>query len=199
MRVFGRQVRLPWSPKNLDTTLSNPAEWLVRQLMGRMTAAGVTVTPLRALGIATVYACVNVKSRTMSTLPIKVMKYLPGGGLAPAPEHPLNILLSDEPNDDMTSAAFIRAVHANATLRKAGYALIVRDGLGDVVELVPIAPCDICEEQAKEGGPVIYRLNGKIVDKKSLIRITGMTFDGVLGVDTMQIGKECIGLAIALP
>lgn len=198
MRVFGRNLRLPWVRNSETSGLENPSEWFVRMLIRQMALSGVNVTPLRALGVATVYACVNVTARTMSTLPVKLMRSLPEGGSVPAPEHPLYSMIKDEPNEDMTSSAFRRAVQANATLRKAGYALINRNGLGEVAELVPIEFCDIQEVQLVPNGPIVYKLNDREVSKRDLLIITGLTFNGICGMDMLSIAKECIGLAVAL-
>lgn len=198
MRVFGRNIHLPWVKNEETSGLANPSEWFVRMLLRQLALSGVNVTPLRALGVATVYACVNVTARTMSTLPVKLQRELPAGGFVNATEHYLYSLVKDEPNDDMTSAAFRRAVQANATLRKAGYALINRNGLGEVAELVPIEFCDIREEQLVPNGPIVYKLKDKVVSSRDLLIINGLTFNGICGMDMLSIAKECIGLAIAL-
>lgn len=206
MKILGRQLRLPWV-KNVGetTTLADPAEWLIRTLFAQMTAAGVKVTPLTAMGISTVFACVNVKSRSMSVLPIKLMRKLEGGGFLPATEHYLYDLIKTSPNEDMTAASFVKAIQANACLRKAGYGLINRNGLiaangeREIAEIIPIPFWDIDEECDKQWG-LRYRIHSlnKYVTQKDLIVIPGLTFNGVCGLDMLTMARECIGLAIAL-
>lgn len=201
MKLFGRNLSLPrfLSPRN-STTLSSPADWLISELLGRMAASGVQVTPLRALGVATVYACVNTISRTMTTLPVSLNRRVgsgPTNGWEPAIEHPM-FAMFDEPNEDMTGASFIYAVQANATLRNVGYALIVRNGLNQVSELVPIEPSELQIVQSTVNGPISYKVNGKLVDKRSLLIINGMTFNGVSPAPGFTLARENIGLAIAL-
>lgn len=97
----------------------------------------------------------------------------------------------------MTSADFRRAMQANATLRNSAYALIVRNGLKEVVELRPIENKDITP--ARDGtGPLYYKLAGVRTDPSKILHIKGLTLNGVSGVDAVGTVREAIGLAIAL-
>lgn len=189
-----------WRSKNSasTTTLASPAEWLVRELLRSMAKSGVNVTPLRALGVSTVFSCVNAISRSVSTFPLKLHRRTPDGRTTEARDHPLYALLSEEPNEEMTSASMVRAVQANATLRNAGYALIVRNGLGEVTEIYPIEPADIRVTRNTATKRLEYELEGKKIDQSSLLCVVGLTFNGVLPPDMLSIARECVGLAIAL-
>lgn len=180
-----------------NSSLGQPSEWLIDAIIGYASASGVKVNPLAALGVPTVYACVNAVSRSISSIPLKLHKRLPGGGKELAMEHRLYSLLHDAPNDEMTSADFRRAVQANATLRNSGYALIVRNGLGEVVEIQPIANCDITPDR-DAAGKLIYKLKSKAVDARSILHIKGLTLNGISGLDAVGTAREAIGLALAL-
>jgi HK97 family phage portal protein len=186
-------------PRNsTGTTLTNPDPWLVETLISRASASGVRVNPLTALGVPTVFACVNAISRSISSIPIQLYRRRPDGGRDLAVDHPLYTLLHDAPNEDMTSADFRRAVQANATLRNSGYALIIRDGMGTVVELQPIANHDIYPFYATEDAPLQYMLKGVPVAKERILHIRGLTLNGISGLDAVLMTKDAIGLAIAL-
>lgn len=197
MRILGRDISLnPFARRAKNATLTDAEFW--REIFGYFRShAGIDVTPMRAMGVATVFACVNVISRSFSTLPLKLYRALPDGGRVEAREHHLYSLLHDAPNDEMTSADFRRAVQANVTLRQAGYATIVRNGLGEIVELHPIAPQDIRPERSA-GGDLGYRLKEQWMPARQILHIRGLTFNGVNALDTIGTAKECIGLAIAL-
>ena len=182
-------------PKNV--TLTQPTQWLVEALTGAASASGMKVSALTALGVPTVFACVNAVSRSMSSLPLKFYKRRPDGGKELASDHPYYYLLHDSPNEDMTSGDFRRSMQANATLRNQAFALIVRNGNGDVAELIPIPNREI-EPKRDADGKLFYNLNGERTAKERIIHIKGMTFDGVVGVDNIGVGKECLGLAMAL-
>ena len=155
------------------------------------------MTPLAALGVPTVFACVNAVSRSIASIPLKLYRRLPNGGKEVASDHPLYSLLHDAPNSEMTSADFRRAVQANATLRNSGYALIVRNGMREVAELRPIDNKDICPER-DAAGVLYYKLKETRVDPSNILHIKGLTLNGISGLDTISTVREAIGLAVAL-
>ena len=64
--------------------------------------SGKTVNPRNAVQVSTVYACVRVIAETIASLPVSVYEDT-GSGSRKATEHPLQRLLHDEPNSEMTS------------------------------------------------------------------------------------------------
>lgn len=181
-----------------NATLANLDPWLTEILSGIATATGQHVTPLKALGVATVFACVNVRARSVSSIPLKLYRNLPGGGREVARDHYLYSLLHDAPNDEMTSVDFRRAIQANAVLRNNGYALIVRNGLGEIAELRPIDNADIKPERRSIDGELGYRLKGEWLPADRIFHVRGLTFNGVTGFDPTGSLREVIGLAMAL-
>jgi HK97 family phage portal protein len=197
-------MRWPFTkPSNVaaTTTLSNPADWM-REVFGRSVSSGVTVTPLTAVGVPTVFACVNAVSRSLASIPLDLYRRTADGGKEIVTEgdrlYYLHELVHNAPNAEMTSSSFRRAVQANATLRNAGYAMIVRNGLGEVVELYPIPNADITPRRDVEGGQLYYLVRGQRVEASKILHIKGLTFDGLIGMDAVSIAREAIGLAIAL-
>lgn len=196
---LGTYFKSVFSPKaQASGTLSNPDQWLIDAMIGSSSAAGIRVSPLAALGVPTVYASVNAISRTISSIPLKLYRRRPDGGKEVADNHPLYPLLHDAPNDEMTSADFRRAVQANACLRNSGYAYIIRNGLGEVVELVPILNADIKPERDPVTDALFYYVKGERVPKERILHIKGFTLNGVSGLDTVSTGRESIALAVAL-
>ncbi len=194
-----RDLLLSWlgGTPQAATTLTQPERWLVEALVGAASAAGVRVSPLGALGVPTVYACVNAVSRPISTVPVKLYRARLGGGRDVQYDNPLHSLLHDSPNDEITSSDFRCAVQANATLRNNGYALIVRNGFGQVVEMVPIPNKEI-QPQRDADKNLFYLVNGERYEKEQILHIRGLTTNGVVGEDLVTVAREPIGLAIAL-
>lgn len=185
--------------RNGTATLANPDQWLVDAILGGMSsAAGVTVTPLKALGVSTVFACVNRVSQSVATIPLKLYRSLPGGGRVEATEHPLFSLLHDSPNPEMTSGDFRRAVQSHLSLRNNGYALIVRNGLGQVSELWPIDYADIQLRRNVTTQSLEYLVQGKPVSADRILHLRSMTVNGLVGLDTVSTARDTIALAIAL-
>lgn len=193
------RFRNPFRRTEQNSVLSNPDQWLIEAILGGLsTAAGVTVTPLKAIGIATVFACVNRISGSIGSSPLKLYKRLPDGGSVEATEHPLYSLMLDSPNPEMTSVDFKGAMQTNATMRQNGHGLIVRDGFGEVAEIWPIEPQDISMLRDPATQDVKYYLRGKEVPSRSILHLKGFTANGVIGLDTITAAREVIALAIAL-
>ncbi len=150
------------------------------------------------MSVPTVCACVNARSRSMASIPLKFYKRTPNGGKEVAYDHPLYYLLHDAPNDEMTSADFRRAMFSQSALRNASYASIVRDGMGRVRELYPIPNHEMQLDRDPTTKKLIYRVNGVVVDSSKILHIRGLTFDGVVGADAISHARDAIGLAIAL-
>ena len=182
----------------VTSTLDNPQDWLLEALYASASAAGVKVSPLSAMGVPTVFACVNAVSRSMSSIPLKLKRRTPDGGSEDAVDHPLYFLPHDAPNDEMTSASFRRAMQANVTLRNNSFAMIIRNGRDQVAEIVPIPNNEITLIREPVSKRLIYRVNSIEVRSESILHLKGLTFNGNIGVDPVSTVRESIGLAIAL-
>lgn len=107
--------------------------------MGR-TLAGVYINPDRALTNAVVWACVRYLSTTVAQLPWRVMRNRPNGGAEIVERHPADNVLAWRTNPELAPFQFKETLVSWALLWGNGYAEIVRDGAGRVVEMWPIHP-----------------------------------------------------------
>jgi len=169
-------------------------------LIGSVSQAGIQVTPQKAMGVATVYACVNVLSRTISTLPLHVYRRS-GDKNEKAYDQRVYDLLHNAPNSEMTSADFRAAVQGDLSLRNNGYAQIVRDRTGRIIELIPVRT-EHMHVYRNLAGELRYRYsNGSQtigLGANEVIHLKGHTRDGLLGEDLVRMCNDVIGLAIAL-
>src|SRR5690606_10419102 len=78
--------------------------------------AGKSVTVNSALQLSTVWACVNLLARTVSTLPLNIYRRLGAGGREVARDHALYSLLHNQPNADMTATVFRQVLLAHLLL-----------------------------------------------------------------------------------
>lgn len=187
------------NPWRNAATLGTPDQWLIDAILGGLSsAAGVTVTPIKALGVSTVFACVNRVGQSIATIPLKLYRNLPEGGRVEAREHPLFSLLHDSPNPEMTSGDFRRAVQSHLTLRSNGYAYIVRDGRGQVAELWPIDYADVQVRRNVLTKELEYLVRGEATSAEKILHLRGMTVNGAVGLDNVTTARDTIALAIAL-
>jgi HK97 family phage portal protein len=181
-------------PKN--TSLADYDWWLNEIFKGKNAKSGVTVSPLTALGVPTVFACVNHISKDVGKLPLKLYRRS-GASKEEAYDHPLYSLFHDAPNSEMTSIDFRKAMQSNLSLRQNAVAYIVRDGRGEVAEVYPVDPADLKLHKEKNQ-PLEYWIDGKRTDPSRILHLKGFTSNGVAGIEVVKLVEDVIGLAVAL-
>ena len=101
--------------------------------------SGKPVNANTAIQLSTVYACVRVISETVASLPLGVYEAKEDGNRK-ATEHPLYLLLHDEPNSEMTSFILREVMLAHLLLWGNSYCQIIRSGRNQVTGLYPLLP-----------------------------------------------------------
>lgn len=168
---------------------------------GAMSKAGPPVNWKSALRVSVAFSCARVLAEGIAQIPLKLMQEQPGGGSRAAREHSLYYLLARRPNDWMTSFEFRETMMFHALFAKGGYAVINRSG-GKVRELLPVTP-DRVRIEKKPDASIVYwiRIGNDGTEKpfpqKSIFHLRGPSFDGVEGLDVIDLAREALGLAIA--
>ena len=166
-------------------------------LLGAASSAGIAVNEQVAMGVSTAYSAVTLLANTVATLPLNINRRLPGGlGSEVATDHPLFTLLHDAPHEEMTSVDFRRAVQANLSLHQNGYAIIVRNGFGDITGLIARQSKDV--ELKRIAGELKYIIDGATLDASQVIHLRGTSFNGLLPASLTDTARDSIGLAAAL-
>lgn len=163
--------------------------------------AGKAVTVNSALQLSTVWACVNLLSRTISTLPLNIYRRLDGGGREVARDHVLYGLLHSQPNADMTAAVFRQVVLAHLLLW--GNAYVEKSfSLGRLVSLTPLLPSQV-EKKRRADGAFFYvytdASQGKRreIDEQHMMHIPAFTMDGLVGLSVIGCARQIFGNAMA--
>lgn len=155
------------------------------QLGTPSTLSATPTSPDSALQISTVYACVSLLSRVISSLPLMVYRNLDDGRRVLARDSRLWAVLHDRPNDVMTAREFWSTMVMHWAIRGNAYAQIIRDSDGDLVSLWPLSP-DQIEVYIDQEGKIAYRYQK---DGKSFI----LGLNDVLHIK--DIGNGLIGLS----
>ena len=175
-------------------------------LMGG-TLSGKTVTERSAMQMTAVYACVRILSEAIAGLPLHLYRYKTDGGKEKAIDHPLYLILHDEPNPEMSSFVFRETLMTHLLLWGNAYAQIIRNGRGEVIALYPLMPNKMTVDRA-ENGQLYYQYQrssdeagGKnetvVLLPSDVLHIPGLGFDGLVGYSPIAMAKNAIGLAIA--
>lgn len=143
-RAFSAAMReIRSSLENPQTPLNFPAEWLLDIFNGGRTDSGMRVSAISALQVGTVFACVNLVSDGVASLPFHVYEHILRGDRYSkkiARDHALYPLLSDEPNEEMTTPVFLKTLMCHCLLWGNGYVEIERDGANKITNLWPRNP-----------------------------------------------------------
>ena len=101
-------------------------------------SSGKIVNERSAMQMTAVYACVRILSEAIAGLPLHLYRYKEDGGKEKAVDHPLYLLLHDEPNPEMSSFVFRETLMTHLLLYGNAYAQIIRNGKGEIVGLYPL-------------------------------------------------------------
>ena len=171
-------------------------------------SAGKTVTERSAMQMTAVYSCVRILAEAIAGLPLHLYRYKKDGGKEKAIDHPLYLLLHDEPNPEMSSFVFRETLMTHLLLWGNAYAQIIRNGKNEVVALYPLMPNKMAVDR-DEHGQLYYtyqRSNDEaatmtgstvILKPSDVLHIPGLGFDGLVGYSPIAMAKNAIGMAIA--
>ena len=175
--------------------------------MGGSTS-GKPVNERSAMQMTAVYSCVRILAEAVAGLPLHLYKYTDSGGKAKATDHPLYLLLHDEPNPEMSSFVFRETLMTHLLLWGNAYAQIIRNGKGEVVALYPLMPNKMTVDRdsngqlyytyqrANEEAPTMEGTSVKL-KPSDVLHIPGLGFDGLVGYSPIAMAKNAIGMAIA--
>lgn len=193
--------------KSRDKPTNSTAGSAYRFYMGG-TTSGKAVTERSAMQMTAVYSCVRILAEAIAGLPIHLYKYKPDGGKEKAIDHPLYLLLHDEPNPEMSSFVFRETLMTHLLLWGNAYAQVIRNGRNEVVALYPLMPNKMTVDR-DEHGQLYYEyqcgsdeaptMKGSTVILKptDVLHIPGLGFDGLVGYSPIAMAKNAIGMAIA--
>lgn len=205
-RAFSGEHRAASFP-NSGGTLSNPAAWLERLLLGVVdpddNVAGVEITERNALSIAAVFACVRAIAEDVAKLPLIVYRTSGESDRARVPNHPLYRLLHNTPNPEMTSFDLRSTVTAHALLWGNGYVEIERDGTGRPRALWPMEPDRVAVRRSSVDGSIIYVYADpsdgvrRTLFADDVVHVRGLGYDGLVGYSVVYWARKSLGVTAA--
>ena len=158
------------------------------------------VSDERTLQIATVFACVRLISSVVAGLPLDVFETKGDERTRVGLEQPLARLLRYSPNPYMTAVEFREAMTMQLCFYGNAYALIERNGAGDVVSLLPLLSANM--DVRLEGKRVIYRYkrDTEYADFKpsEVFHLKGFGFNGLVGLSPIAFATRAAGVAVAM-
>lgn len=159
--------------------------------------SGTFVTPETALGLAAVFSAVNVISRDIAAMPCHVYRRLPGGGREIDSSHPVEDLVSVQPNDEMDAFRYKQTEMSHTLTRGNGMSEIVRNPrTGSPLSLEILHPSKTLIKRT-DSGKLYYELdNKKKLAPENVLHLAGMGFDGVMGYCPITLMRQTVGLSL---
>lgn len=159
--------------------------------------SGVTVTEANAVTCSAVWACVQIVSQAVASLPVHVLKRDTGEKQY---DHAIAKLLA-EPNPYMTAAVFRETLLANALLWGFGLAVIEKDETGIPIALYPLRSAD-SRPFRTAGGELYYqtivRGESHYLTPDQVLYLPGMSLDGITALNPIMSARQTIGLSLAM-
>lgn len=186
--VLGPDTTRPLSIRNVDG-------WNVT-----VPDAGEIVTETSALAVSAVWACANLISGTISSLPFQTYRDNSEGYSEIHASHQLNRVLYESPNYDQTALDFWDYINLSIELWGNGYADIVRSRDGRIIALRPVKPDTMTVKRLTSGKlQYTWSADGKRYerDERDVLHIRGPGGDPLTGMSTLAVGRQAFSLAMA--
>lgn len=176
-----------------EDSLSHPSQLLehggLGALIGRM-------NPTLASSVATVTTCVGVLSKSVSSVPLQLMRKTDKGS-DKATDHELYKLLYLSPCRGMTSYTWRRMLQSHLSLRGQFFCLKVKSRRR-IVELLPLHP-DRMRVEVEAGEKVFHYTNTngaiKTYSTDDIWHVVENTIDGYRGASVIDMARESFEIA----
>lgn len=177
--------------------------WIEMMDLGSKSKAGPSVNLQAAFRVSAALACMRAISQGCAQVPFKLIRDYEEAGLArkrAARDHVLYDLVTAKPNSWQTAFEFreTQALHAcmgNSYAYKGKYR-------GKVAELILLDPARVKPVQHADWS-ITYKVTGRDGVTEELAQdqiwhVRGPSWDGFMGLDTLSMAREAMGLSIAL-
>lgn len=142
--------------------------------------------------IATVYSCINVRSRTICSLPIHVYRKK-NNKTEILSDHLVHNLLSNQPNGYMSSPNLWLTSMIHSDSWGNSYMYIHRDGSESPESLEILCPWDVAPKLIK--GQAFYVYNSESIPARDVLHFRWFSYDGLCGVSPIRMNSDTFGSA----
>lgn len=161
-------------------------------------SSGVNVTVDKALAVATVFSCLQVKAEGVAQVPLKIHKSLADGKHEVASDHNVHKLISIKPNHWQTPFEFVENLMFQAGLVGNFYAF-KNKSRGKILSLLPFEPGTVITEvDQKRNLQYKVTIDGeqRTIPADMMWHVKGPSWRTYIGMEAVKYAREAIGLAI---
>lgn len=169
--------------------------------VGMRSSTGLRVTAGSAMRLAAVYSCVRVLAETFAILPFQLWRRRTDGGRDMVTDHWLYRLIARRPNQWQTPFEWREMMMGHLCLRGNAFNQIIANGKGEITDLIPLHP-DMVKIEVADTGDYRYRVTQRdattmILSRGEVWHIRGLSSDGIIGLNPMELASEVVGLGLA--
>lgn len=151
-----------------------------------------TVTERRAHGLSTVYTCLNVRSRTIASLPLNSMME-ENNEKRILTDHATYYPLAQQANSYMSSAQLFLTSMIHSDSWGNSIIGINRDSRGRPYSFDLICPGEW--DCVKVEGNAFYKINGEMYSSKDVLHFRWFSIDGLIGISPIRQNQITLGAA----
>ncbi|WP_082421006.1 phage portal protein [Pseudomonas sp. NBRC 111142] len=185
-----------WAGRKIG--LTDSAFW--NTFYGTDSASGKVVSQQTALQLSTVWACVRLIAETIATLPIALYEDKNGAPVV-ASSHPVNFVISQQPNADQTPVEFWENVMASLLLQGNAFCEPHQSGRS-LTSLEFLLPQNMSPPRRLADGSIEYRYtdnSGKphTLTEDHMVHVRAFGVDPLCGLSPLAYGRQVLGSAMA--
>lgn len=161
-------------------------------------AAGPVVNAQTAMRASAVYASVSLLAGAIAALPLPI--YERQAESRQRADHPFWWLLNEQPTAHFSAFAFWEYLVSCKLLRGDAFAWIVRNGAGQVQELIPLPRNQVIVERRNKRNLYFVELDDEFfgLEQEDVLHFHSLGFDGVRSPSVIGLaGRQSIGVSLA--
>jgi len=209
MRGLFGSIASAASPPMTRASAGVPSYGMIPPLGSVQSSSGLLISQATSMGVSTVYACVNRLATDLARCTPRLYKLNSDGIKEYVTDHWLLDLLR-KPNIQQTWFEFAWQMWVGILLRGNGYAAVKRDRKYNPSQLIPINPDAVFVLESAQGN-IFYNVNRiglwqiamlaefpTALAQSDMLHLRGLTFNSLVGVSTIGLARDAIGLAMGL-
>lgn len=196
----------PSKDASITSGIFDPASWLIDVMSGVRSLSGENVNQATAFQLTAFYAAIRNISEDVAKLPFNIYERVENGRKL-RNDHPDFRLVHIQANPYTSQQALQQTLLHWAISFGNGYAELVRNGMGQVMEMWPIHPSRVIPRFVN--GKLFYDVVGSSGRDQRLTRtdrfsaeniyhISGLGGDGIVGYSIFSIASQALGKGLAI-
>jgi len=188
---FGEALKMTFSTRAAQ---GKPVNSLSASMFGGISLSGTTANDKTAFGVSAFYNGVDQLSNDIAKLP-KSVKRKNGANREDYSEHPVNYLISNEPNSMMTAFDFWKLVVVLTIIKGNAFCEIIKNKVsGKTESFINLDNADV--KVFELDNKLYYTYKGRTILSEDMLHYKAFSFDGKIGVSVIAFAAKQLGVIL---